>query len=134
MKAIRIDVTNKCVEQVDVGPTLDDIYKELNCRVITAVLSEDPSIVCEIYVDDEALLKTASALPGAFWADFFPAQPLFGHGLVVSINHETGDRIDCPLKPEQISDKIRFLNEDEVKYYHHLLKNIPATIIPLSDD
>ncbi|NBW33871.1 MAG: hypothetical protein EBR30_02330 [Cytophagia bacterium] len=134
MKAIRIDVTNKCVEQVDVGPTLDDIYKQIDCRVITIVSSEDSELACEIYVDDESLLKDPTTLPGAFWAEFFPSQPLFGHGLIVSVDHETGERIDCTLKAEQVSEKIRFLTEDEVTHYHYLLKNIPVTIIPLSND
>ena len=126
MKAIKIDVTNKRVEELDGEFDFKEIQKLLECDVITAVFLKDSHI---IYVDDESLLKELSEVPGAFWTKLYPSQPLFGHGLVVKVDGETGEHVECTLTVEEVSDSLNFLNEKEIVHHHELLKNIPPQVI-----
>lgn len=125
MKTIRIDVTNKCVEEIDIPDDLDALFGALQCSIITTVYPVDTDITDQIYVDDEALIKNVSELPGGFFIKMFPSQPLLGHGLVVAIDHETGERIDCKLTVQEVSDQVRFLSDDEVVHYYNILNEVP---------
>lgn len=125
MKAIRIDVTNKCVEEIDIDDELETLYETLQCRVITTVYPPDPLITDQIYIDDEALLKDVRDLPGGFFIEMFPSQPLLGHGLIVAIDATTGERIDCKLTVQQVSDQVKFLTDEEVVHYYNTLNEVP---------
>lgn len=113
---------------IDVGLTLDDLYQALECDIITAVFLPGPT-ADHIYIDEEGLLKSPEQLAGAFWTDLYPQQPLFGHGLIVGFDPETGNRLDCTLTVEEVSKTVRFLDKEELEYYHEVLNNIPPTII-----
>ena len=131
MKAIFINARDKRVEQVDIDPGLEELYKKLDVRVITVAYSQDPAIADDLIVDDEALLKNVSDLPGGFWADFYPSQPLLGNALMLGVDPETGESKDCTVTLEEITKRVRFLTDDELKYFYNLLKDIPAVVIPL---
>ena len=131
MKAIFINARDKRVEQVDIAPGLEELYKKLDVRVITVAYSQDPAIADDLIVDDEALLKNVSDLPGGFWADFYPSQPLMGNALMLGVDPETGESKDCTVTVEEITKRVRFLRDDELKYFYNLLKDIPAVVIPL---
>ena len=131
MKAIFINARDKRVEQVDIAPGLEELYKKLDVRVITVAYSQDPAIADDLIVDDEALLKDVSDLPGGFWADFYPSQPLMGNALMLGVDPETGESKDCTVTVEEITKRVRFLRDDELKYFYNLLKDIPAVVIPL---
>ena len=125
MKAIRIDVINKCVEEIDIDDELETLYETLQCRVIRTVYPPDPLITDQIYVDDEALLKDVRDLHGGFFIEMFPLQPLLGHGLVVAIDATTGERIDCKLTVKEVSDQVKFLTDEEVVNCYNTLNEVP---------
>lgn len=131
MKAIFINARDKRVEQIDIGSGLEELYKTLDVRVITVAYSQDPAVTDDLIVDDEALLKDISEIPGGFWADFYPSQPLLGNALMLGVDPETGESKDCTVSLEEISKRVRFLTNDELKYFYNLLKDIPAVVIPL---
>lgn len=134
MRAIFIDVRNRCVEEIDLEPGIEPIYKKLECEIFAAVYpqSEEEYPNTNLYVDDETLLKQVNFLPGAFFIDMFPAQPLFGHGLIVGYDYDLGTRIDCTLSVQEVADMIRFLDEDEIIMYHEHLNNINNSQFPIS--
>ena len=117
MKAIFINARDKRVEQVDIDPGLEELYKKLDVRVITVAYSQDPAIADDLIVDDEALLKDVSDLPGGFWTDFYPSQPLMGNALMMGVDPETGESTDCTVTLEEITKRVRFLTDDELKYF-----------------
>lgn len=125
MKTIRIDVTKKCVEEIDIDDELETLYESLQCRVITTVYPIDPLITDQIYVDDEALLKDVNDLPGGFFIKMFPSQPLLGHGLVIAIDKNTGERIDCKLTVQEVAEQVTFLTDEEVVHYYNTLNEVP---------
>lgn len=119
MKAIRIDAKRRCVEAVEIDdPQLNDLYEALNCSIIAAVYPQTEEPINEIiYVDDEALLKNVEDIPGAFFIDLFPAQPIFGHALIFGYNYDGGNT-DTNLTIEQVSDMVEFIDDDELELYH----------------
>jgi hypothetical protein len=131
MKAIFINARDKCVEEVEIADDLEALYKKLDVRVITVAYSQDPTIADDLIVDDEALLKDISDLPGGFWADFYPSQPLLGNALMMGVDPETGKSKDCTVALEDIANRVRFLTDEELKYFYNLFKDIPAVVIPL---
>lgn len=129
MKAIRIDVTNKTVEMVDIGTELQDLYDALKCEVVTAVFPQDPTLRVELYVDEESLIKDFHDIPGAFAPNFYTVQPLFGHGLIVSHDSETGELCDVKMTVEEAVEQIRFLSDDETRYFFEYYTTIPPMVI-----
>jgi hypothetical protein len=125
MKAIRIDAKSKRIESVDLGPQLSDIYEMLNCEIFTVAYPQTVEPIDDvIYVDDEALLKNTDDIVGAFFIDIYPAQPLFGHALIVGTDLD-GNSTDTSFSIEQISDMVHFLERDEIKMYQELLTKPP---------
>lgn len=125
MKAIRIDAKNKRIESVDLGPQLSDIYEMIGCDIFTVAYPQTVEPMSDvIYVDDEILLRKTEDIPGAFFIDIYPAQPLFGNALIVGRNSED-EQCDVSLTIEQISDMIEFLEDDEIKLYQELLTKPP---------
>jgi hypothetical protein len=125
MKAIRIDAKNKRIESVELGRELSDIYKLLECDIFTVAYPQTINPTNDvIYVDDEALLKNTEDIPGAFFIDIYPAQPLFGHALIVGTDSE-GESTDTSFTIEQVSDMIEFLEPDELKLYQEQLTKPP---------
>jgi hypothetical protein len=118
MKAIRIDAKNKCIESVEFeNPQLSDFYKSLECDIIATVYPQTEEPTNEIiYVDDEGLLKNTEDIPGAFFIDLFPVQPLFGHALIMGTT-EDGDVTDTSFTIEQISDMVNFIDQEEIQLY-----------------
>ncbi len=123
VKAIKIDAKNRCIEIVDLGPQLSDIYQLLECNIMTVAYPQTVEPTSDvIYVDDEGLFKPVDKIPGAFFIDIYPAQPLFGHALIVGTDDEGGNA-DTTFTVEQVSDMVQFLDEEEVKLWQeHLTK------------
>ena len=125
MKAIRIDAKNRRIEAVDLGPELSDIYNHLDCITFTVAYPQTVEPVSDvIYVDDDGLFRNPEDGLGAFFIDLYPAQPLFGHALIVGSDDEGGNA-DVTFTIEQISDMVHFLEPDEVKMYNELLTKPP---------
>lgn len=109
MKAILIDVVNHQISLVDVSNNIKDIYKHLNCDMFECVDIDHQNT---IYVDEEGLLKLDER--SKFFRYKGYPQPICGNGLVLGINHHTGDSIDCSLSVEDIKSKVEFLCLAEV--------------------
>jgi hypothetical protein len=125
MKAIRIDAKNKRIEAVELGNELSDIYNFLECTTFTVAYPQTVEPVSDvIYVDDDGLFRNPEDALGAFFIDIYPAQPLFGHALIVGSDDEGGNA-DVTFTIEQISDMVQFLEPDEVKMYQELLTRPP---------
>lgn len=125
MKAIRIDAKNKRIESVDISNELSDIYKHLNCTTFTVAYPQTSYPLNDvIYVDDDGLFKGPEESLGAFFIDLYPAQPLFGHALIIG-NDDEGNNINTSFTIEQISDMVEFLEPDEVIMYQELLTKPP---------
>jgi hypothetical protein len=125
VKAIKINAKSRCIEIVDLGPQLSDIYELLECNIMTVAYPQTVEPTSDvIYVDDEGLFKPLDKIPGAFFIDIYPAQPLFGHALIVGTDDE-GRNADVNITVEQVSDMIQFLSEEEIKLYQEHLTQPP---------
>jgi hypothetical protein len=125
VKAIKINAKSRCIEIVDLGPQLSDIYELLECNIMTVAYPQTVEPTSDvIYVDDEGLFKPLDKIPGAFFIDMYPAQPLFGHALIVGTDDE-GRNADVNITVEQVSDMIQFLDEEEIKLYQEHLTQSP---------
>lgn len=132
MKAIRVDVINKCVEMIDVEPGLQAVYDTLDCQFIVKVPMTDPQITDCFYVDEAACLKEFKDIPGACWTTLVDSgkMPFFGHALVVGIDPVANVRKDCTLTVEQVADSVRFLSREEAEKFYNLFNNpTPLNII-----
>ncbi len=124
MKAIKIDVIKKEVYEVELTQgSLEDIYKELTCRVFS--MPYEHSNKDGLYVDDEGLLT--DELIGGFAYRHFPHQPLFGHGLIVGCD-EAGESDDVKTTVEEVKKDVVFIPIDFLKDCQHDLLNDPYKI------
>lgn len=112
MKAIKIDVVKKTVEDIEISGDLISMYKALECDCVTSVRITDDEI---LWVDDDGLLHDNPI--GAFLFENYP-QVLSGHGLILGVTG-SGENRSTKLKSESIKELIRF--ED--------VKNLPEPSI-----
>lgn len=122
MKAIKIDVVQGKIIQIDIAKGIEPLYKELQCRCFTTIELDNGDI---LFLDDEGLLLEEPL--GAFVYDNYP-QPLSGHGIILG-NDEEGESQDCKSTVEEIKKVVRFLPVQ-------ILKGIPleSNFIPLTDE
>lgn len=114
MKAILIDVKSKCLEEIEVGNTLQDVYDIVDCSYMDLIkpenLKENNAFLC----DATAEFESVDNLKGGFKSDFFSDNIIFGNALVIGIN-ENGTRCDCDVSVVELLDHIQFCNDEEVK-------------------
>jgi len=111
-KAILLDSVNKEVRTVEVGEGIEDIYAHLNCRTFDVV---GLSGGADMYVDDEALLKTSYVdedgvkhnMNGLKIMDQF----VMGNGLIMGHNEE-GESVDSPVTDDQVREVVTFVEYD----------------------
>jgi hypothetical protein len=121
MKAILIDVSCRCLQMVDVGFDMHQVYKTLRCSHITAVYPLPGAFSTDLfYVDDRALSKPLTKDTGAFFLGQ-PKLPIFGNALVVGCDRK-GLRTEPLLTLSELSDKIQFLERDEIILYHTMME------------
>lgn len=130
MKAIRVDVINRCVEMIDVESGIQAVYETLDCQHIVAVPMADPQVTDCFYVDEAAYLNLFSEIPGAMWTTLVDSgkMPFMGHALVVGFDPVTKERADCTLTVEQVADTVRFLERDEMEKFYNF-KNGPNPLL-----
>jgi hypothetical protein len=127
MKAILIDVSNQCLQLIDVGMHMSEVYDVLECKHITAVYPLPFAFTTDIfYVDDRALEKPLKEISGAFFLGE-PRQPIFGNALIVGCDRK-GLRTEPLITLAGLSTKIRFLDPGEVVLYHTLMEDAPPKI------
>jgi hypothetical protein len=115
MRAILINVNNKCFEEVVIH-SIYDMYKYIDCNVFTITKVIEST---DCYVDDEALLKQGyideNGIRHNLSGFFSKANPcvVMGNGLVVGSVDEFGVNTDCPYGLEEIEKLITFVDFDK---------------------
>ena len=109
MKAIKIDVINKTITEINLKKGIKPIYKETGWDLFEIVLlkqdKDNPSNYREdLYVDEEGLLKESI---GEFVMDGYR---FTGHGLIIGCQIDTGDSCDCISTVQDIYKRVRFIN------------------------
>ena len=125
MRAIKIDVAQQKIYEVDMLEGLDAMYEQTECENLTlpyVYYNEDG-----LYVDDEALLKDVKDIPGAFAIQGFPHQAFIGHGLIQGADH-FGEPCDAKSKLQEIIDTTVFLTREEMEQEYERLRNKPFEI------
>jgi hypothetical protein len=108
-KGILIDVQNRTIEWVDVKDW-KNIYDHVKCQTFECVQIDEQN---DVYVDEEGLL-TLTPNSMFFMYKGYP-QPLCGNGLILGIDHETGDSVDSTLSIELVRSNVRFMDIYEVQ-------------------
>jgi hypothetical protein len=115
MRAILIDSKNKNVSEIiiDDTKTLEDWYKAVDCELVEVAhyINEHDSIL----VDEEGLLKN----PTDFFTYNGAHQPFAGNGLIVGVDPNDGESIDCQITLEEVKRNTCFLSQNEVIEYEN---------------
>jgi len=109
MKAILIDVKANELRYVQVtkdseGSSLKSMYKHIGCDLVQPIQIDPKN---DVFVDEEGLLKLDA--DSKFFAYGMYPQPLAGNGLILGIDHETGETISTTLTLEEVREKVFFL-------------------------
>jgi len=107
MKALRIDVTNQKVYQIELAEGIQAIYKELGIDTFCCPVYFDNEDC--IYADDEALFKEVQ---GGFFMKGW-AYPLINNCLVIGTDDEGGS-VDCLTTAEELQNRITFLTAEQI--------------------
>ena len=128
MKAIKIDIVNQKVEQVNIGNELEDIYEQIDngCSTFTCVYGLDTADV--IYADDEALFKEVQ---GGFMLHSMK-YPIVGNGLVLGTNLE-GESVNPEVSVDFIEKNIIWLDKSTAEDWASEVLSNPIQIINLND-
>ena len=113
-KAILINVKEKTITEVEVGEGIQDIYKHLECQTFDVVGFGDDA---DCYVDDEGLMKNAFIDMDGIKHNMHGFSPapnsvIIGNGLVLGVDHETGESTNSPLTIEQVEKMVTFVEYD----------------------
>lgn len=128
MKAIKIDVVNQKVEQVNIGNDLDDIYQQIanGCSTFTCIYPLESSDV--IYTDDEALLKN---IQGGFMLHSM-IYPIVGNGLVLGTNIE-GESVNSEVSVDFLEKNIIWLDKSTAEDWANEVLSNPIQITNFND-
>lgn len=107
MRAILIDPFKQTVEDIDIDPSLDNLYEVLGVEVIT-VLRWSPGHA--LILDDEGLLKDHATME--YWTTDIYEQPLAGRGLI--LGDEYGENRPASVNLEAVKTGVRFVPKEEV--------------------
>lgn len=101
MRLIKINVRDFTTELMNYPrkPTLDDMYKELECNLVEVVYLENGDL---LWVDEEGWLKEPI---GVF--KYGDLNPMSGHALIIGDDGE-GGHADCKTTLQEAVDKVRF--------------------------
>lgn len=108
MRAILIDVVNRFLKEIQVGSSLEDYYKIINCGSIEVAIRLPNEDVC--YVDEEGLLKKANF----FFFIKGGIHVFAGNGIIVGTGRE-GESIDAKSSMEEIKQRVSFLTRTELE-------------------
>ena len=104
MKAILIDVKNQEIKEVEHDDTLKSIYEYVDCRTFDVISIDNNNYV---YVDDEGLFVEDQR-----YFEYLGNERsvrLAGNGLILGLNHDSGDSISTTLTAEEVRNKVVFL-------------------------
>jgi hypothetical protein len=107
MRAIKIDVIAKTIEEIDIDGSLKSMYEALDVDVVASVRIARGEI---LWVDDNGLHRDPPL--GAFMFGVYP-QALSGHGLIVGLGG-IGDNCNTKLTLEEVKANVSFCDVSEL--------------------
>ena len=107
MKAILIDTKNREVKEVEIGTSIEDIYKHIGCQYFTIAtyLNEGDAI----FVDDEGLMNGTQT----FFTYKGAHQPFAGNGMIIGSN-EDGESVECKTDIDEVKNSVEFYDRYEL--------------------
>lgn len=117
-KAIKIDVVNKTIYEVEIN-NAKDIYDHIgnNCNLFCCPVEFENSDA--LYADDESLLKDVE---GCFVMDGWTT-PIVGNAIILGTDDE-GDSIDHKSTLDEIAEKLMFGSKEIAEAYKRAAMNI----------
>jgi len=106
-KAILIDVNEQSVKEIYLVADLDSMYNAIECDCFTTAEINENN---DVFVDDNGLFTKDK-----FFNYEGAHQPFAGNGLILGIDHETGESIDTNLTIEEVKAKVTFLTISQVR-------------------
>lgn len=117
MKAIKIDVSNRCVELVDVGLGIDDIHETLDCNIHLCIPATIGHSYVWVYIDGSTIYQEFENMKDGFYFSFME-RPVFGNALIFERDDE-GNRSDIvTIQVQQAADMISFMEPEEKQAAH----------------
>lgn len=89
-----------------------DIQKKVGCDLFDVVQLDEQN---DVYVDDEGLLNLDK--DSKFFGFKGSELRLAGNGLVLGINHNTGDSKDSTMSIEFLKERVEFFNYEQTRSY-----------------
>lgn len=122
MKAIKIDVSNRCVELINAElvaePGQRTIQEILDCDIYLAIPGFTGHSFVWVYMDGSTIYKEFEDMKDGFYLDFLPERPIFGNALIFERNDE-GERADITtIGVQHIAEMITFIESDEKQAAH----------------
>jgi len=115
MKAIKIDVTNQTIEQVEIGDDLQSIYDQIgngcNLFEVANYIEND----C-VYVDEEGLFHDNIGGFCTLSKNGIPQNLLVGNGLIVGTDNN-GFTVDVEISVKDLKKRIRFFQPEQLESY-----------------
>lgn len=102
MKVILIDPKAKSITETNIGKSLQDIYKAMECEMIEAPLNYPNGDT--MYCDEEAWLHFKEEEDAGFMFHDWN-YPILGKSIIVGTNNE-GDSVDCKSSVEDFKNVI----------------------------
>lgn len=113
MRGIFIDPFTRSVEEVDIDPSLDNLYEKLGVDLITVVyIHPDHALI----IDDEGLMKDRDTQQYFWWKG--SNQPFAGRGII--LKDEAGHNRDATLTVEEVKELVTFPNNSEINPEEYL--------------
>ena len=106
-KAILIDVNQQIVKEIYISDSIDAIHDAVECECFTVAQVNENN---DVFVDDNGLFTKDK-----FFNFEGAHQPFAGNGLILGIDHETGESINTTLSIEEVKAKVTFLTFAEVR-------------------
>jgi len=101
-KGILIDVVKRSVTEIEV---IENIPQYLRCEMIDFVELSDTE---DIFIDESWRFNTDN-YDNCYFKIEGVNEPICSNGLIMGINHETGESISTSLSVEEVVSKITFL-------------------------
>lgn len=113
MRAILIDPFTRTITDVEIDPTLDNLYQTLGVDLITVVRIEPGHA---LIIDDEGLLKDKDTQAYFWWKG--SDQPFAGRGLILGDNY--GENRDASLSLELVQSLVTFCDNANINPEEYL--------------
>jgi len=107
MRAILIDPFKRTVEEIDIDPSLDNMYAVLGVELITVVRWDAKHA---LILDDEGLLKSKEAME--YWHVAGSDKPFAGRGLLLGDEH--GDNRPATVGVPEVQRLVSFLDKSNI--------------------